>query len=28
VASYTGQIPSVYAKPRTWGLTATYHFGS
>ena len=27
VAAFTGQIPSVYAKPRTWGLTATYHFG-
>ena len=27
VASYTGQIPSVYARPRTWGITATYHFG-
>lgn len=27
VAAYTGQIPSVYARPRTWGLTATYHFG-
>jgi iron complex outermembrane receptor protein len=28
VASYTGQIPSVYARPRTWGVTATYHFGN
>jgi iron complex outermembrane receptor protein len=27
VAAYTGQIPSVYARPRTWGVTATYHFG-
>ena len=27
VAAFTGQIPSVYAKPRTWGVTATYHFG-
>jgi iron complex outermembrane receptor protein len=27
VASYTGQIPSVYAKPRTWGVSLTYHFG-
>ncbi|MDR3506704.1 MAG: TonB-dependent receptor [Caulobacteraceae bacterium] len=27
VAGYTGQIPSVYAKPRTWGVSATYHFG-
>ena len=27
VAAFTGQIPSVYAKPRTWGVTATYRFG-
>ncbi len=27
VASYTGQIPSVYGKPRTWGASLTYHFG-
>ena len=27
VASYTGQIPSVYGKPRTWGVSLTYHFG-
>lgn len=28
VAAFTGQIPSVYAKPRTWGVTASYHFGN
>ena len=28
VAAYTGQIPSVYGKPRTVGATVTYHFGS
>jgi iron complex outermembrane receptor protein len=27
VASYTGQIPSVYGKPRTWGMSLTYRFG-
>ena len=27
VASYTGQIPSVYGKPRTWGVSLTYRFG-
>jgi iron complex outermembrane receptor protein len=27
VASYTGQIPSVYGKPRTWGASITYRFG-
>jgi iron complex outermembrane receptor protein len=27
VASYTGQIPSVYGKPRTWGMNLTYRFG-
>ncbi len=27
VALSTGQIPSVYAKPQTWGVSLTYHFG-
>ena len=26
VAASTGQIPSVYAKPQTWGVNLTYHF--
>ncbi len=26
VAGFTGQIPSVYAKPQSWGATMTYHF--
>jgi iron complex outermembrane receptor protein len=26
VAYTTGQIPSVYAKPQTWGVSLTYHF--
>ena len=26
VALSTGQIPSVYAKPQTWGVSLTYHF--
>ena len=26
-AYYNGEVAGVYAKPRTWGVTATYHFG-
>ena len=28
VALSTGQIPSVYAKPQTWGVSLTYRFGN
>jgi len=28
VAASTGQIPSVYAKPQTWGVSLTYRFGN
>jgi iron complex outermembrane receptor protein len=26
-STYWGDVLGVYAKPRTWGVTATYHFG-
>jgi iron complex outermembrane receptor protein len=25
---FSGVVAGVYAKPRTWGITATYRFGS